>query len=130
MGVNKLSAFVLHITHIIINIVLLCGTFLMYRHPVPRNTFVCKIVWSHLYLGYIFKILIYAYFWLVKSLFLPLQKWISKSCFNELEDVINIIDINLQVSITYWFYDLTYLFILAKNVYLRLVNISVFYPTK
>ena len=48
----------------------------------------------------------------------------KKSFQQALEDVTNILDINLQVSITYRFWNLTYLVILTKNVYLRLVKFT------
>ena len=63
---------------------------------------------------------------LVKFPILPQNSKISKSFQHALEVIINIVDINLQVPITYRFRNLTYLVILTKNVYFRLVKLPVF----
>ena len=63
---------------------------------------------------------------LVKFPILPQNSKISKSFQHALEVIINIVDINLQVPITYRFRNLTYLVILTKNVYLRLVKFPFF----
>ena len=81
------------------------------------------------YLTYLVILTKNVYFRLVKSPFLPKKKVNFKKSFQQvLEDVTNILDINLQVSITYRFRNLTYLIILTKNVYFRLVKLPFFTP--
>ena len=57
------------------------------------------------------------------SAFLPKKVEIFEIVLTCAEDIINIVDKNFQVPITYQFKNLTYLVILTKNVYFRLVKL-------